>query len=406
MASSRAWLHRYQRPEPIRSRGAFHVVSAERGRDGAPCVVLVPGHRAAAGAAAAAFEEIERVHRLLGHPRIPPVTARGTADGTPYLELGCDAFIDGVDVHDLLGDAEEKMPLAFADGFITSLREALESAHAVTDPRTKQPVCLGRLSRANVLFSRRGEHHLVGFGRNFPVEKEGGQPDAWTTAFQAPEVSIGGAPSPVGDYIALLLFLRAMLPLVDPGPVLGRLIGGEVRPGDEELLECLKWANLHLIGSPPQRRRSVEEAERVADRIRELCGAWPDPAGFVAHVRRPLEGRRSRHMDQPGGGPVVTLGLETTWAVGEDGVRHAVGHAHSRILSALAELHRRAPGAALTSQELLAAGWPGERMAPEAGANRVYVVLAQLRRMGMRHLIERCKGGYRFAPDAAVHLSS
>ena len=41
----------------------------------------------------------------------------------------------------------------------------------------------------------------------------------------------------------------------------------------------------------------------------------------------------------------------------------------------------------------------------EAGANRVYVALAQLRRMGMRDLIERTRGGYRFVPDLQISFA-
>ena len=46
-----------------------------------------------------------------------------------------------------------------------------------------------------------------------------------------------------------------------------------------------------------------------------------------------------------------------------------------------------------TLQELLQRGWPGEQVTVEAGANRVYVALAQLRRLGMRDVIERCEHG-------------
>ncbi len=53
-------------------------------------------------------------------------------------------------------------------------------------------------------------------------------------------------------------------------------------------------------------------------------------------------------------------------------------------MTALIERNREAPGASLTVQDLLEAGWPGERPMAEAGANRVYVALTKLRRMGLR----------------------
>jgi len=36
----------------------------------------------------------------------------------------------------------------------------------------------------------------------------------------------------------------------------------------------------------------------------------------------------------------------------------------------------------------------------------VYVALTHLRRMGLRNVIERSKGGYRLAPNAAFRLSA
>jgi hypothetical protein len=51
---------------------------------------------------------------------------------------------------------------------------------------------------------------------------------------------------------------------------------------------------------------------------------------------------------------------------------------------------------------LLEAGWPGERVAPEPGANRVYVSVSALRKMGLRMVIERCDQGYRLAPGVCA----
>src|SRR5688500_9097174 len=55
-----------------------------------------------------------------------------------------------------------------------------------------------------------------------------------------------------------------------------------------------------------------------------------------------------------------------------------------RIVTALVRQHRSSPGTSMTAPELVAAGWPGERMLPCAAANRLYVALATLRSLGMR----------------------
>ena len=55
-----------------------------------------------------------------------------------------------------------------------------------------------------------------------------------------------------------------------------------------------------------------------------------------------------------------------------------------RIVLALARRRLDAPGEPLALAELLAAGWPGERVGDSAGTNRVHVALTTLRNLGLR----------------------
>jgi predicted ATPase len=73
-----------------------------------------------------------------------------------------------------------------------------------------------------------------------------------------------------------------------------------------------------------------------------------------------------------------------------------------RILAALADQRERYPGLALTLEELLEAGWPGERLLPEAGATRVYTAIATLRRMGLKPFLLRGDDGYLLDPSAPL----
>jgi hypothetical protein len=52
--------------------------------------------------------------------------------------------------------------------------------------------------------------------------------------------------------------------------------------------------------------------------------------------------------------------------------------------------------------ELLEAGWPGERVLPDAGANRVYVALATLRKMGLKEVLKSNDSGYFLDPAVPV----
>src|SRR5262245_12696881 len=105
------WLGRYERPTPIRRRGAFHLASTKRAGDGRPCVVLVPGPDADPARAAEAFARIELAHNAVLDACVPQVTARGTFQGMPYLELGCDAVMDGVELHRIMIDSRRRVPL-------------------------------------------------------------------------------------------------------------------------------------------------------------------------------------------------------------------------------------------------------------------------------------------------------
>lgn len=402
------WLGRYHDPLPVRSRGSFHIVSADPGT-GERCTVVVPGPGADAHRVDEAFADIERAHGLFSHPRVPRITARGWAGDVPFLELGCDTAMDGVDAVRLIGDAEAKIPYPSADGFIAGTRMALEAAHAAVDPRTGAPLCLGRISYANFLFSPDGRWWLVGFGRNFPIERDTGAPDAWAASFHAPEMSAGGAPSPMGDFAALLLFMRSMLPYAETsGTTLARILRGEIEPADLELIHLLRWFDQHILAELPQRRPPMREAVAVSDRIRELLGVRVDLDGFDAFLRTLLQ-RQERpeplaEREPPGAGG-LTLGPDAIWVAGADGQRHPLGRAQRRIVMALADLHRRDPAATLTVWDVLEAGWPGEHPVFDVGANRVYVTIARLRRLGLRDVIERDEDGYRLSPRASIRFA-
>lgn len=73
-----------------------------------------------------------------------------------------------------------------------------------------------------------------------------------------------------------------------------------------------------------------------------------------------------------------------------------------RIVSALVRLHRASPGTPVTARDLVAAGWPGERLLPCAATNRLYVALATLRTFGLRGCLRRGRGGWHIDTDLRV----
>lgn len=403
------YLGRYTDLLPVRPRSSFQLMSARRIADGRSVTLVVPGPAADPNRVAAAFEAAHAAHDRIVHPRIPKVTACGHHGGTPFLELDCALVFDGVELLRLLGDAEQRIPYPAADAFIASLREAVCAAHAAIDPETGGPLCLGRFSAANVLFDATGKWWLVGFGRNWPVEKDDGTVDGTVSFLQAPELWSGAPPSPSGDYVALILFTRSVLPFVEVTGPIARVLLGQVGPGDQELVDLLRWVDRRMLGELPSLRATIDEAVANSNRIRELAGITLDEPGFLQHVTgliRRIDDPARLDGDAPQGDLRLTLGPDAAWVAGPDGARYRLGRALRRLLNALVEHHGSRPECGLTTVELLEAGWPGEKPIHEAGTARVYVTVNRLRKMGLRDLIERYDDGYRLAPQVRVERTT
>ncbi|MCA9688047.1 MAG: sigma 54-interacting transcriptional regulator [Nannocystaceae bacterium] len=76
----------------------------------------------------------------------------------------------------------------------------------------------------------------------------------------------------------------------------------------------------------------------------------------------------------------------------------------ARTLSLLAERWRRAPGAWVSTRELIERVWPGEELVEGSGQNRIYVALAGLRKLGLREALKRCPDGYALDPRRAIEV--
>jgi hypothetical protein len=72
---------------------------------------------------------------------------------------------------------------------------------------------------------------------------------------------------------------------------------------------------------------------------------------------------------------------------------------------ALVDARLHSPGAGLSTERLVQAGWPGQRMAVESGANRVRVAMSTLRRMGLRELLVTRDDGYLLDPQITVKFA-
>ena len=155
---------------------------------------------------------------------------------------------------------------------------------------------------------------------------------------------------------------------------------------------------------------NVREVEAVVERAvveradDSLVAEFPELDDILIEAREPAaistmsRGARARQA--------WVIAASGRWFVNADGDKHNLERRKilARLLQALVVARRDQPGARLTVADLLAAAWPEDRFVGTAGANRVYVALATLRKLGLRDIVVRTDGGYMIAPDAPLQI--
>ena len=367
-------------------------------------MLVTPNQGGDQAAREAALARAARAHASIDWPCVPRAR-EGLLElgGLRVLELDVAAIADGMELFRRISAGSLRAPYAAADGFIVGIREALRAAHRVVDPATGRPFCLGRLSPANLLFDAEGRTHLIGFGHNFPLEDEHGNPNALIPHTAAPELAMGGQASPEGDYVALLAFVRSHLSLVDRSDVMARILHGVANNSDKALIELVFWVESKVIGALPSARASMLESIEVADRIRAILGVTIDPEGFAAFAAGVLSDPRAEVIEPraPGVGRLV-VGPEAEWVQWNDDERRRLRGAMRRVFLALSEKQQLGSTEPVRSVDLIEVGWPDETMEHESALNRTYVTLNRLRKLFPEGVVERFDDGYRLRPDVAI----
>ncbi|AKV01439.1 Signal transduction response regulator [Labilithrix luteola] len=117
-------------------------------------------------------------------------------------------------------------------------------------------------------------------------------------------------------------------------------------------------------------------------------------------------GRAAPRVVEP---PPEPSTLEAALVVGEGGLWFRVPNGErvslerrrslALLLDRLLAARLEHPGVAIASEALQRAAWPGERIVPSAGAHRLRVAVATLRKLGLRELVETTPTGYRLSGD-------
>jgi hypothetical protein len=329
-----------------------------------------------AGDDAAALDRLTERHRRLAGGIVPSVAERGEG----FVALACRGVVD---LETLLGRFEAsraRCPYAQGITLVEGLMDVLVRAEAAG-------LALGALAPSQIVVDADGAVALV------LLEASSATPGVAI----APEVAAGGPPTPSGDLYAVTLLLRALIGFVDFPPAATRVLQGRPEPEDRELAQLMGWSNLAILAAFPDRRPSASEATSVMRRVWSLLDARPEREGFARFLAGAIAAEAAPALAVDAAAATVTIA----------GTRHELGARRAvwRVLLALAEHHAAGATGSLDAARLFAAGWPGEVCAAGSAADRVYVALSALRKLGLDELIERHDGGWRLDPRARVAIT-
>jgi hypothetical protein len=411
------WPGHYLSAVPIRGQHDLYFFTA-RSRDTDRLCLIAMAPRMPLGEARARLAGLARAHRLVAGDHVPGVVEEDLTGANPWVALECDAVADLDSLRGHIRATGDRPDLARATAISKTIMETLRRCHSVRDPLDGRPMCLGSLAAGNILFGPTGHLWLVGFGAG-PLGD----------AFIAPEVATGAAPTPGADVYALTLFLRAQLEFVRLPSVAQRVFAGRSLTRDAYFVGLFVWSNRRILAELPSMRPDMDTALARATQLWRGLGFFPDVDGFASWATRAIAAERAEATNPRGGGdePGLTwlrslasvrsptrdeqpilLSRDGEWFETSDGVRRPLGshRALRRIFLALANAQKDGAGSALSAEELVRVGWPGENPVPEAGLNRLRVAISTLRKLGLGDVVQRWDGGYRLDPSVPCRFNN
>jgi predicted ATPase len=116
---------------------------------------------------------------------------------------------------------------------------------------------------------------------------------------------------------------------------------------------------------------------------------------------RLVEAMRARSAPAP---RVLDVGPDGRWFSLQGRARVSLARRRSlqRLFAYLVRMREGRPGVGASWQELLAAGWPGEKVVPSAGQRRAYVAVATLRTLGLAEVLLHTDDGYLVDPAVVL----
>ncbi|MEN0067371.1 MAG: hypothetical protein AAGA48_34895 [Myxococcota bacterium] len=108
-----------------------------------------------------------------------------------------------------------------------------------------------------------------------------------------------------------------------------------------------------------------------------------------------------KHVRPDASPSVLRVDPELRWCEAPSGVRLDLAQRPvlRRLLAELVTARLEQPGRVVPAEQLITAGWPGDRSSTKSLRNRLWVALSRLRRQGWEGAIERVNSGYRIRAD-------
>lgn len=140
--------------------------------------------------------------------------------------------------------------------------------------------------------------------------------------------------------------------------------------------------------------------------LAELDGAAAPTWGNEAFARLAQRCTRADTNETPAGLDALVAPGDADWFRAPHGRPVSLRNRKPlrRLLASLLAAHGERPGLALDHGELIAAGWPDERVLPDAAAHRLRVAVATLRRLGLKDALVTAPSGYLLEPRLRVHV--
>lgn len=249
--------------------------------------------------------------------------------------------------------------------------------------------------------------HAIGLYRDGAAAHARGEHAVAVEAFDRVLAALGRAGVTRGSAI---VHAHAAVALADSGDLaeadarLARAKGALESDPASELAVAIHSASAGLA-----RARNAETTAAAKSALNRAENAEAVPPDVVL-ARRVLEARMSDGAAADCGpksivaGSALTVGRDSRWmiAAGGDRVDLVRYGPVRRLLDRLVDERLATPGNALTAEQLIEAGWPGERMRHSAGLLRVYSAIRRLRRLGLEPLLITRDDGYLLDANAAV----